>query len=103
MHVRQSCIHLSGVLYMYMGATLRTLLADEKPAVIALMEEEWAKLGDSKPPAPTRGLRVVKKDSAGGGADNQAEAKAEPETPPEPEELVDRTNIRCVCRCKESQ
>ncbi|VDK33159.1 unnamed protein product [Taenia asiatica] len=93
MYVRQSCIHLSGVLYMYMGATLRTLLADEKPAVIALMEEEWAKLGDSKPPAPTRGLRVIKKDSAGDGADNQAETKAELEATPEPEELVDRTNI----------
>ncbi|KAL5108615.1 Cytoskeleton-associated protein 5 [Taenia crassiceps] len=93
MYVRQSCIHLSGVLYMYMGATLRTLLADEKPAVIALMEEEWTKLGDSKPPAPTRGLRVVKKDSAGGGADNRVETNVELEASPEPEELVDRTNI----------
>nr|CDS20280.1 microtubule associated protein xmap215 [Echinococcus granulosus] len=95
MYVRQSCIHLSGVLYMYMGATLRTLLADEKPAIIALMEEEWAKLSDSKPPAPTRGLRVVKKSSApaSGGADGQAEAGAELEASPEHEELVDRTNI----------
>lgn len=95
MYVRQSCIHLSGVLYMYMGATLRTLLADEKPAIIALMEEEWAKLSDSKPPAPTRGLRVVKKSSApaSGGADGQAEARAELEASPEHEELVDRTNI----------
>ncbi|VDM16133.1 unnamed protein product [Hydatigera taeniaeformis] len=93
MYVRQSCIHLSGVLYMYMGATLRTLLADEKPAVIALMEEEWTKLGDSKPPAPTRGLRVVKMDSTGEGANNHVEAKEELEPIPEPEELVERVNI----------
>uniref|UniRef100_A0A5K3F5B7 Cytoskeleton-associated protein 5 n=1 Tax=Mesocestoides corti TaxID=53468 RepID=A0A5K3F5B7_MESCO len=94
MNVRQSCIHLSAVLYMYMGATLRTLLADEKPAMVAMLEEEWAKLGDSKPPPPTRGFRLVKKEpSVGDGGSAQAAAEQEVEAPPEPEDIVDRTDI----------
>ena len=95
MYVRQACIHLSGVLYLYMGATLRTMVADEKPATIAMMEEEWAKLGDSKPPPPTRGLRIIKKGSTtAAGDDEQAEAEPTPEAAaPDPDELVDRTNI----------
>ena len=92
MYVRQSCIHLSGVLYLYMGATLRTMMADEKPAAIAMMEEEWTKLGDSKPPPPTRGLRIIKKEFTADNGDEQTE-KAEPEATPDPDELVQRTNI----------
>nr|VZI06113.1 unnamed protein product [Spirometra erinaceieuropaei] len=97
LQVRQACIYLSSVMYLYMGGTLRTLLSDEKPALVALLEEEWAKLGDSKPPAPTRGLRYVmqqQQSTAGDGATAAAaqEAAAEPEVP-DPEDLVPRTDI----------
>lgn len=65
-------------------------MSDEKPATLALMEEEWNKLGDAKPPAPTRGIRVQKGASVE-DEDNGAVAEAEA---PDPEDLVDRTNIR---------
>ncbi|VUZ38989.1 unnamed protein product [Hymenolepis diminuta] len=90
--VRQACIQLSGVLYLYMGNTLRTLMVDEKPAIVTLMEEEWNKLGDSKPPAPTRGIRMQKVVSTEDEVDEQVgEAEV---APPDPEELIQRTNIR---------
>ncbi|VDM02531.1 unnamed protein product [Schistocephalus solidus] len=94
LQVRQACIYLSSVMYLYMGGTLRTLLSDEKPALVALLEEEWSKLGDSKPPAPTRGLRYVKQQqsTASDGASAEGAAAAEPEVP-DPEDLVPRTDI----------
>lgn len=92
--VRQACIQLSGVLYLYMGNTLRTLMADEKPAIVTLMEEEWNKLGDAKPPAPTRGIRMQKVISAEDEVDEQV-GEAEVASP-DPEELIQRTNIRFV-------
>lgn len=77
-----------------MGNMLRTLMADEKPAIVAMMEEEWTKLGDSKPPAPVRGLRVFIK-KAGSAEEDQGVGQPEPEvTAPDPDELVDRANIR---------
>ncbi|KAM3186859.1 hypothetical protein ACTXT7_003450 [Hymenolepis weldensis] len=89
--VRQACIQLSGVLYLYMGNTLRTLMADEKPAIVALMEEEWNKLGDAKPPAPTRGIRMQKAVSAEDEVDKQmGEAEV---ASPDPEEFIQRINI----------
>lgn len=93
MNVRQSCIHLAGVLYLYMGTTLRTMLSDEKPAMLAMLEEEWAKLGDSRPPPPTRGLKLIKKAPADAASASGATAE---EAPPEPDDLVDRTDIRWV-------
>nr|CDS27460.1 microtubule associated protein xmap215 [Hymenolepis microstoma] len=89
--VRQACIQLSGVLYLYLGNTLRVLMAEEKPAIVAAMEEEWNKLGDAKPPAPTRGTRIQKGDLVEDEVDEQAgESEA---AAMDIEEMVDRTNI----------
>ncbi|VDN99387.1 unnamed protein product [Rodentolepis nana] len=89
--VRQACIQLSGVLYLYMGNTLRVLMADEKSAIVTAMEEEWNKLGDAKPPAPTRGAQIQKRDLIDDEAEEQAgESEA---AALDVEEMVDRTNI----------
>ena len=42
--VRQAAITLLGVCYMYMGAPLRTLFEDEKPALLAQIDSEFEKV-----------------------------------------------------------
>ena len=44
--VRQSAITLLGVCYMYMGAPLRVLFEDEKPALLAQIDAEFEKVND---------------------------------------------------------
>lgn len=54
--VRTAAITLLGVLYMYMGQTLRIFFEDEKPALLQQIDAEFDKVKGEKPPTPTRGL-----------------------------------------------
>ncbi|TNN09737.1 Cytoskeleton-associated protein, partial [Schistosoma japonicum] len=52
--VRQSSLTLAGTIHLYLGDRLATLLADEKPALVALLNGEFAKNKDRTAPLPTR-------------------------------------------------
>uniref|UniRef100_A0A3Q0KG40 Putative microtubule associated protein xmap215 n=1 Tax=Schistosoma mansoni TaxID=6183 RepID=A0A3Q0KG40_SCHMA len=52
--VRQSSLNLAGTIHLYLNDRLVTLLADEKPALITLLNAEFAKNKDKKAPAPIR-------------------------------------------------
>ncbi|PAA92043.1 hypothetical protein BOX15_Mlig004604g3, partial [Macrostomum lignano] len=79
--IRQAAISLTVSLYMYIGDSLRSLLADEKPALLQQIDQEIEQIKDKKPPAPTRGLKhaaaaasgkFAGKAAAGGGANADA-------------------------------
>uniref|UniRef100_A0A1I8ITA7 Cytoskeleton-associated protein 5 n=1 Tax=Macrostomum lignano TaxID=282301 RepID=A0A1I8ITA7_9PLAT len=79
--IRQAAISLTVSLYMYIGDSLRSLLADEKPALLQQIDQEIEQIKDKKPPAPTRGLKHAAaaasgksagKAAAGGGANADA-------------------------------
>ncbi|RTG83913.1 cytoskeleton-associated protein 5, partial [Schistosoma bovis] len=52
--VRQNSLNLAGTIHLYLHDRLPALLADEKPALITLLNAEFAKNKDKKAPAPTR-------------------------------------------------
>ncbi|KAF6778761.1 hypothetical protein AHF37_03012 [Paragonimus kellicotti] len=62
--VRQASLSLAGSVHLYLGDPLRNILADEKPAVVALLNAEFEKNAGQKPPVPTRG-RLEKTESEG--------------------------------------
>ncbi|XP_005107466.1 cytoskeleton-associated protein 5 [Aplysia californica] len=66
--VRSAAIALLGVMYMYMGDTLRVLFDNEKPALLQQIDAEFEKVKGVNPPAPTR--KVM---SAGGKDDEEDE------------------------------
>lgn len=89
--VRTASITLAGVLYLYIGKTLRTLLEGEKATLVQQLDAELAKLEGQKPPAPTRGVAAPSgaegTGGAGGVADDVQEAAVNVE------DLVPRTDI----------
>ncbi|KAL3205497.1 hypothetical protein MRX96_040790 [Rhipicephalus microplus] len=66
--VRTASITLAGVLYLYMGKTLRTLFEGEKAVLVQQLDAELAKLEGQKPPAPTRGVPTSSVNEGGGDA-----------------------------------
>lgn len=88
--VRTASITLAGVLYLYMGKTLRTLFEGEKATLVQQLDAELAKLEGQRPPVPTRGAAApAVSEGAGdarGGATEEAQAI-------NMEDLVPRTNI----------
>ncbi|XP_071485290.1 cytoskeleton-associated protein 5-like [Diadema antillarum] len=58
--VRTSAITLLGVIYMYMGATLRMLFDGEKAALLSQMDAEFEKMSGQSPPTPFRGAAAKK-------------------------------------------
>ncbi|XP_061677746.1 cytoskeleton-associated protein 5 isoform X2 [Syngnathoides biaculeatus] len=52
--VRTAAITLLGVMYLYMGAPLRTFFEDEKPALLSQIDATFEKIQGRSPPAPTR-------------------------------------------------
>jgi len=48
--VRTAGISLLGVVYMYMGQTLRVLLENEKPALLQQIDAEFDKVGSMSLP-----------------------------------------------------
>ncbi len=90
--VRQSAVTLIGTLSLYIGKTLRTFFDDEKPQLVALIDEELKKLEGTSPPAPVRGRAAA---SGGGGEDEEDGAAGGGEVAAEvnPEDLIPRTDI----------
>ncbi|NP_083713.2 cytoskeleton-associated protein 5 isoform 2 [Mus musculus] len=54
--VRTSAITLLGVMYLYVGPSLRMIFEDEKPALLSQIDAEFQKMQGQSPPAPTRGI-----------------------------------------------
>ncbi|XP_029636093.1 cytoskeleton-associated protein 5 isoform X2 [Octopus sinensis] len=54
--VRTAAIQLLGVVYMYMGPSLRMFYENEKPALLQQIDAEFEKAKSEKPPAPTRAV-----------------------------------------------
>ncbi|XP_007497455.1 cytoskeleton-associated protein 5 [Monodelphis domestica] len=63
--VRTSAITLLGVMYLYVGPSLRMFFEDEKTALLSQIDAEFEKMQGQTPPAPTRGTSK----HIGGGAD----------------------------------
>lgn len=53
--IRTSAITLLGVMYLYVGPSLRMFFEDEKPALLSQIDAEFEKMQGQTPPAPTRG------------------------------------------------
>uniref|UniRef100_A0A4X2KWP8 Cytoskeleton-associated protein 5 n=1 Tax=Vombatus ursinus TaxID=29139 RepID=A0A4X2KWP8_VOMUR len=63
--VRTSAITLLGVMYLYVGPSLRMFFEDEKTALLSQIDAEFEKMQGQTPPAPTRGTTK----NTGGGTD----------------------------------
>ncbi|KFM68160.1 Cytoskeleton-associated protein 5, partial [Stegodyphus mimosarum] len=53
--VRNAALSLIGVMYMYVGKSLRAFFEDEKPALLQQIDSEFDKIKDAKPPVPEKG------------------------------------------------
>ncbi|XP_077499940.1 cytoskeleton-associated protein 5-like isoform X2 [Amblyomma americanum] len=89
--VRTASITLAGVLYLYMGKTLRSLLEGEKATLVQQLDAELAKLEGQKPPAPIRGLAAPSGGEGTGGARDATDDVQEAAV--DMEDLVPRTDI----------
>ncbi|XP_054929937.1 cytoskeleton-associated protein 5 isoform X1 [Dermacentor andersoni] len=89
--VRTASITLAGVLYLYMGKTLRTLFEGEKATLVQQLDAELAKMEGQKPPAPIRGVPTSSVND--GGGDSAECAQEEQEAALDMEDLVPRTDI----------
>ncbi|XP_026643480.1 cytoskeleton-associated protein 5 isoform X1 [Microtus ochrogaster] len=54
--VRTFAITLLGVMYLYVGPSLRMFFEDEKPALLSQIDAEFEKMQGQRPPTPTRGI-----------------------------------------------
>ncbi|NXG98908.1 CKAP5 protein, partial [Loxia leucoptera] len=72
--VRTSAITLLGVMYLYVGPSLRMFFEDEKPALLSQIDAEFEKMQGQTAPAPTRG---ISRHSVGGGDDGEEEEPEE--------------------------
>ncbi|XP_071665230.1 cytoskeleton-associated protein 5 isoform X1 [Patagioenas fasciata] len=72
--VRTSAITLLGVMYLYVGPSLRMFFEDEKPALLSQIDAEFEKMQGQTAPAPTRG---ISRHSVGGGDDGEEEEQEE--------------------------
>lgn len=93
--VRTAAIGLFIRLYTYIGDPLRSMLSDEKPALLTTIDAEISKVKDQRPAAPIRFHR----NQQNGGAATPDEpdgggAAAEEEDQQAQEDLLPRTDIR---------
>lgn len=89
--IRTAAVHLLGVVYMYMGPTLRVFYENEKSALLQQIDAEFEKVKGEKPPAPIRGVSPSTNDgddAEGSDNDNDAKGGAVPI-----EDLIPRTDI----------
>ncbi|CAH8828703.1 unnamed protein product [Trichobilharzia szidati] len=98
--VRQNSLTLAGTIHLFLGERLVNLLSDEKPAVVTLLNAEFAKNKDRTPPAPTRcsATQALRKDSVsaenGGTEGGSANVEAIQEEEPDVDALLPKTDIR---------
>ncbi|XP_053160664.1 cytoskeleton-associated protein 5-like [Hemicordylus capensis] len=62
--VRASAFNLLGVIYLYIGAPLRTFFEDEKPPLLSQIDAEFEKMNGQSPPSPSRGRCKFCRDDA---------------------------------------
>ncbi|CAH8452216.1 unnamed protein product [Heterobilharzia americana] len=97
--VRQNSLILAGTIHLFLGDRLVSLLADEKPAVITLLNAEFAKNKDRSPPAPVRfsAAQAFRKDPTSPGSEGTEPTVANAETiqkeDPDAEALLPKTDI----------
>uniref|UniRef100_A0A8C3V8T8 Cytoskeleton associated protein 5 n=1 Tax=Catharus ustulatus TaxID=91951 RepID=A0A8C3V8T8_CATUS len=72
--VRTSAITLLGVMYLYVGPSLRMFFEDEKPALLSQIDAEFEKMQGQTAPAPTRG---ISRHNVGGVDDGEEEEQEE--------------------------
>ncbi|XP_041753854.1 cytoskeleton-associated protein 5-like [Coregonus clupeaformis] len=72
--IRTAAISLLGMMYLYMGASLRMFFEDEKAALLAQIDAEFEKMQGQTPPSPTRGST-----KRTGGQEEGEEAKEQEE------------------------
>lgn len=87
--VRTSAINLVCVLYLYMGAAVRTFFEDEKAALLQQIDAEIEKVKGEKPPAPTRGPVT----SSGGDEEDEDEEEGGEEGESNVADLIPRNDI----------
>ncbi|XP_023783866.1 cytoskeleton-associated protein 5 isoform X4 [Cyanistes caeruleus] len=87
--VRTSAITLLGVMYLYVGPSLRMFFEDEKPALLSQIDAEFEKMQGQTAPAPTRG---ISRHNVGGGGDDGEEEEQE-EVGNDVVDLLPRTDI----------
>ncbi|KAK9721018.1 hypothetical protein K7432_003763 [Basidiobolus ranarum] len=56
--VRTNSVTLLGLLSMYIGSQIRTLVQDLSPSLLSTVDAEFSKVADQKPPQPTKGVTV---------------------------------------------
>ncbi|KAK0049616.1 cytoskeleton-associated protein 5 [Biomphalaria pfeifferi] len=88
--VRLAGISLLGVIYTYMGDTLRVLFENEKPALLQQIDAEFQKMKDVKPPAPTRKV-ITDVDEPDG--EDQPDGENEEDGEAEIQDLLPRNDI----------
>ncbi|NWW39021.1 CKAP5 protein, partial [Panurus biarmicus] len=86
--VRTSAITLLGVMYLYVGPSLRMFFEDEKPALLSQIDAEFEKMQGQTAPAPTRG---ISRHSVGGG--DEGEEEEQEEVGNDAVDLLPRTDI----------
>ncbi|BFZ04985.1 hypothetical protein BsWGS_08024 [Bradybaena similaris] len=92
--VRMAAITLLGVMYMYMGDTLRVFFEKEKPALLQQINDEFEKMKDVKPPAPTRKVKNADGDEEDGEEENEgAEEDGDGDGESGIQDLLPRTDI----------
>ncbi|XP_040836133.1 cytoskeleton-associated protein 5 isoform X2 [Ochotona curzoniae] len=87
--VRTSAITLLGVMYLYVGPSLRMFFEDEKPALLAQIDAEFEKMQGQTIPAPTRGISK----HSSGGADEGEDGDEPDEGGSDVVDLLPRTEI----------
>ncbi|KAH9494766.1 Cytoskeleton associated protein 5 [Bulinus truncatus] len=88
--VRLAGIAMLGIIYTYMGDTLRVFFENEKPALLQQIDAEFQKMKDVKPPAPIRKLVTDTDDQDG---EDQPDGDNEEEGDGEVQDLLPRVDI----------
>ncbi|XP_033117139.1 cytoskeleton-associated protein 5-like isoform X3 [Anneissia japonica] len=95
--IRTAAITTVGTMYMYMGAPLRMLFEDEKPALLAQIDAEFQKVSGTSPPAPFRGIKKEEKRDDADGDDVEDDVDEEESevggSPSSIQDLVPRVDI----------
>ncbi|GAB1602380.1 cytoskeleton-associated protein 5-like isoform X1 [Argonauta hians] len=86
--IRTAAIQLLGVVYMYMGPSLRMFYENEKAALLQQIDAEFEKAKNEKAPVPTRGVKNVSQDQEDASEENESGGETNAI-----EDLIPRTDI----------
>ena len=91
--VRSAAIASFGQLFLHTGKTLRTLLDDEKPALLQLIDAEFERVKDQPVPKPTKGIRATSNNEEDGVGGDENDATDGPADELALEDLIPRVDI----------